>query len=318
MKPLFDDTPQFDPHVVSILNYMLSHLRNNSPKPTSNVYLRNASYVKEIYDGTFIQHGFEYSNQNEYNLDGILEKVRDCKHSWQKTRDIIIASITHFEMAKEKDCMPLNKKYLETVTFGTFFEGYIKFNPNGYLDSNFMKFVNEPKKSFAYFANLSMNKIKSETPEPIKSSAENFSKKWFKIPNVALSFWNNISDFSRWLKKFKSSFPKVYSEFLLACIDGDPFKDLSTYILNSLQNKQGQKPILNAYYFKLSGESGQLEGMFRNWLRDGITNGKFNCLNKLPKSIVEYCSDESFEEKAPSVKKEKKVVNADEFFQIYN
>lgn len=312
MKPLFDDTPMYDPHVVSIVSYMLEHLRNNSPKPTSNVYKKVASFVQEIHEGTFIFHNFKYSNETQYNLEGNLEKVKSCKGSWQTTRQVIIDSISHLKMAESKEYMPFNKRFLEGITFGTYFEGNSRFNPDGSLDSYFMKFVNEPKKSFSYNADLAINKIKSELSENIKISAEAFCKKWLKIKHVQLAFWKEIEDFQRWLNTFKKTYSKIYNEFILGCEDGNPFADLSSYIIKTLQSKEGSRPVINAYYFKLSnGDSGQLEGMFRNWLKDGIKNGKFNSLKYLPKGINEYYTDESFENKN-SKKVEKKIVDAED------
>lgn len=310
-KPLFDDTPKYDPHAVSIITQMLTRLRNNSPKQTSNVYMKNVSFIKEIYDGKWLLHKFSLSNENQYDLIGIDEKLKSCKGSWQMTRKVIMESLDNFELAKRKDFMPFNKKYIENISFSTYFEGNNRFSSDGSLDSYFMKFVNKPKPSYAYLADLSINQIKSKLPENIKNSSESFCKRWLKIKNMQLSFWKDIEDFARWLSLFKKHYPKVYSEFILACKDGNPFSDLSTFIITTLQEKEGLKPVINAYYFRLSGESKQLEGMFRNWLTNGIKSGKFNFLKSLPKSINEYYTDESFEN-VRIIKVEKKVVDAEE------
>ncbi|MBR4396270.1 MAG: hypothetical protein IKS93_00270, partial [Methanobrevibacter sp.] len=92
MTPLFDDGPVYDPHVKSIISYMLIHLRNNNPKPESPVYARNAAFIKELYDGTFLRHNFVYSRINQFDLDRVNEQVKAVKGSWQMVRNIVIGS----------------------------------------------------------------------------------------------------------------------------------------------------------------------------------------------------------------------------------
>ena len=310
-KPLFDDTPSFDPHVVSIINLMLSKLRNNKPKPTSPVYMRNAYFIKELYDGTFLRHLFEYSNEEQYNLENVNLKVAACKGSWQITKRTISESLDHLELAKGKNYMPYNKKFIEAISFANFFEGSMRFNANGAFDSNFMKFINEPKMSYNHHTDIVINKIKSELPENILKYAEPFCNKHFKIKSMQLSFWYNMEDWSRWFKAFRKNYLKTSSEFLLACDDGNMFIDFSNYLMRKLKRKSGETASVNPYYFKLTmGDSTTLSGMFRDWLVDGIGSGKFAILKGLPKSIDSYYTDKSFEHK--KVKIEKSVIDMDE------
>ena len=311
MTPLFDDSPKYDPHVVSIINQMLLHLKNNKPKPESPVYARNARYIQEIHDGLFLTHYFVYSRADQYDLNNINEKVRACKNSWQKTRDIVVTSLEHYELAKNKDRMPYNKKFIEDVSFATFFEGCMKFNSDGCFDSNFMKFINEPKMSYDYNSQIIINKIKDGVMNYIQAPAEEFCKKYFKTKHQQLLFWYEMEDWTRWLRSFHKAFPNVYGEFISSCEDGNPFKDFKRFLIERLKWKEGENPIINVYYFKLTKFHGErLDGMFKEWLRSGIDKNKFNVLKTLPKSIDCYYADESFVR--PVEKIEKKVVDIED------
>ena len=293
--PLFDDdTVVYDKHIVSIINIMLSHLRNNNPKPESAVYARNASFIQELYDGTFIRHNFVYSRINQYDMENVNEKVKAVKGSWQLVRNILVDSLEHYELAKSKDRMPFNKKFLDDITFATFFEGSVRFNPDGCFDSNFMKFVNEPKMSYAYNSDITINKIKEDISPLIINAAESFCKKYFKIKHAQLMFWYEMEDWTRWLRCFRKNYPNIYGEFVSACEDGNPFIDFKNYLLKRLKFREGDNPVINTYYFKLTKyDSGMLDGMFKDWLKSGLGE-KFNALKQLPKSIDSYYTNESF------------------------
>lgn len=311
MEPLFDDTIKYDPHVTSIINQMLLHLRNNNPKPESPVYARNACFIKELYDGTFLRHNFVYSRINQYDMNNVNEQVKAVKGSWGLVRNIVMNSLEHYEMSKDKDRMPFNKKFLEDITFATFFEGSIRFNPDGCFDSNFMKFINEPKMSHDYNSALAIKKIKENVHPMIVDEAESFCKKWFKMKHQQLTFWYEMEDWTRWLRSFRKAFPNIYSEFVSACDDGNPFIDFKKYLLTRLKMREGENPVMNMYYFKLTKFGGNyLDGMFKDWLRYGIDKNKFNALKQLPKSIDRYYTDESFEKVEEKV--EKKIVNIED------
>lgn len=310
MVYLFDVSPKYDPHVVSIINYMLEHLKNNNPKSDSSVYAKNAAYIKELYDGTFLIHPFNFSNENQYNLENAEYHVRRCKGSWGVTRKIIMESLEHLEQAKGKDYMPFNKKFVESITFGNFFEGNMRFSKDGSLDSNFMKFINEPKRSVTYNTSLAIDKIKRDMPKSILEPAEKFAKKYFKMKTMELAFWNNMEDWNRWIKAFKKNWLKLSSEFFLACDDGNMFTDYSNYLIKKLTKRSGEKAVVNAFHFKMTmGDSQVLGGIFRDWISDGIKSGKFAVLSGLPKSIDNYYTDESF---SRTEKVEKVVIDADE------
>ena len=311
-KPLFDDNRiNYDPHVVSIINQMLLHLKNNKPKPESPVYARNAFFIKELFDGTFLRHNFVYSRINQYNMDNVNEKVKAVKGSWGLVRNLVMTSLNNYELAKNKDRMPFNKKFLEEISFANFFEGSIRFNPNGCFDSNFMKFVNEPKMSYAYNSDITINKIKETVHPLLKEEGENFCKKYFKMKHQQLSFWYEMEDWTRWLKCFRKAFPNIYGEFISTCEDGNPFKDFKKFLLKRLKWKEGDNPVINVYYFKLTRyDSDMLDGMFKEWLKNGIDTNKFNSLKQLPKSINNYYTDESFSK--PVEKVEKKVIEVED------
>lgn len=311
MQPLFDDSPKYDKHVVSIINQMLARLKNNHPKSESPVYARNARYIQEIHDGTFLNHNFVYSRSDQYDLNNVNDKVRACKGSWQRTRDIIIAALEHYELAKGKDRMPYNKKFLEDVSFATFFEGCNKFREDGCFDSNFMKFINEPKMSYDYNSAILIDKVKNEVMNLIEVPAEDFCKRYFKMKHQQLSFWYEMEDWTRWLRLFRKTFPNIYTEFISSCADGNPFLDFKKYLIASLRLKEGEKPVMNVYYFKLNRfGSERLDGMFKGWLRHGIDTKQFDVFRQLPRSIDCYYTDDSFVAAQPVV--EKKVVNIEE------
>ncbi len=306
--PLFDDRIHYDPHVVGIINQMLFHLRNNKPKQDSPVYARNASFIQELYNGTFIRHNFVYSRINQFNMENVNDKVKAVKGSWSKVRNLVIDSLEHYELAKSKDRMPFNKKFLDDITFATFFEGSIRFNPNGCFDSNFMKFVNEPKMSHDYNSEFTIKKIKENINALILDEAEKFSKKYFKMKHIQLSFWYEMEDWSRWLRCFRKNYPNIYGEFISSCEDGNPFKDFKKFLLNKLKLREGDNPVMNVYYFKLTKyDSFMLDGMFKEWLKNGIGTNKFNSLKQLPKSIDNYYTDGSFSK--PVEKVMKKVID---------
>ena len=310
-SPLFDEGIKYDPHVTSIINQMLMHLKNNKPKPESPVYARNAAFIKELYDGTFLRHNFVYSRINQYNMENVNERVKSVRGSWGKVRTIVLNSLEHYELAKNKDRMPFNKKFVEDISFANFFEGSVRFNIDGIFDSNFMKFVNEPKMSHDYNSSITISKIKDNVMPLIIDEAESFCKKYFKTIPQKLSFWYEMEDWTRWLRLFHKTFPNVYGEFISSCEDGNPFKDFKKFLIDRLKWKEGENPIINVYYFKLTRFDGdRLDGMFKEWLRSGIDRNKFNILKTLPKSIDCYYTDESFSK--PIEKVEKKVVDIED------
>lgn len=293
--PLFDDGPKYDPHVTAIISQMLMRLKNNNPKPESPVYARNAWFIRELYDGTFLRHNFVYSRISQYNMEHVNDKVKAVKGSWGMVRAIILNALNNYELAKDKDRMPFNKKFLDDISFATFFEGSVRFNNDGCFDSNFMKFVNEPKMSHDYNSNITINKIKENIHPLILESAESFADKHFKVKHQQLLFWYDMEDWTRWLRCFRKAFPNIYGDFISACEDGNPFKDFRTFMMKRLKWKEGDNPVINVYYFRLNGYgSDMLDGMFKDWLRNGIADGKFNALKQLPKSIDSYYTDESF------------------------
>jgi hypothetical protein len=80
-----------------------------------------------------------------------------------------------------------------------------------------------------------------------------------------------------------------------------------------LKQKEGEHPVMNHWYFKLTYNDGtELDGYFKQWLRAGIDKGKFNVLKQLPKSIDKYYTDESFSNSKIKNEKKKEVIELDD------
>ena len=312
MNPLFETGPTIDRHIESIIKLLLSKLSNNNPKKDSKCYLRVVGYIDELYNGTFLKiRRFDNSKDKQFDMTDVFQKVNDCRYDWTKVRQIIIDSLNHLEEAKKPEKLPWNKKYLNDITFSRFFSnGY---NQNGEIDCPFLHFVNPPQTSYAYKSDITINTLKENTSRLIRDDAEKFCKKYFKMKNYQLSFWYDMEDWSRWLRLFRRTFPGVYNEFISACDEGSPFVDFQVYLLVSLKQKEGEHPVMNHWYFKLTyGEGTELDGYFKQWLRSGIDKGKFNSLKQLPKSIDKYYTDESFNNSKIKNEKKKEVVELDE------
>ena len=312
MTPLFESGPVMDKHLESIVDMILGRLKNNNPRKDSKCYLRVASYVNEIYTGMFLKNKkFDTLKDKLFDMTDCFSRVAECRGDWSRVRDIILNSLDHLEQAKSPEKMPWNKTYLNNITFSRFFNnGY---NMNGEIDSPFLHLVNPPKDSYGYRSDITIGKIKENTLPLIRSAAERFCKKYFKMKNYQLSFWYNMEDWTRWLKLFRQTFPGIYGEFISACEDGNPFIDFQKYLMSVLKQKEGEFPIMNHWYFKLTyGEGTELDGFFKQWLRTGIDKGRFNVLKQLPKSIDKYYTDESFMDSKIKVEKKKEVIELED------
>lgn len=312
MPALFDIGPKCDPHETALVKFLLSKLRNNHPKVDSKTYARNAKFIREIYEGKFLLNKTFVTSRKDYNYEGSFEKIRACKGSWQKTKDLIVEVLENIETAKDKTYLPFNKRYIETITFATFFEHFdVKCTEPG-TNSNFLNFVNPPLKCSEYSCNLATEKLKKECPSGLKPLAEEICSTRFKGPTESLRFWRCISDWSEWLSAFKKSFPKTFSEFCLNCKQGSPFVDYWSWLQIKLEQR---KALPQTYNFQLSLiDSDHLGLEFLSWLRQGISSGKFAMLKNLPKPIDFYRFSEHFEaDVSPKPKKAKKeVVDAEE------
>ena len=300
--------------VVSIINIMLSRLKNNKPKQDSKVYAKNAGYILELYDGTFLSHKFN-CDRKDYNYSECFSKIKLCKGSWQAIRNLIVLVLDNIDLAKDKSYMPFNKNFVNSITFGTFFEYFNPSSLNPGINSNFINFINPPKKCYEYTSNITIEKLKSSCISLIRDYAKKLSTLYFaNNKSQELSFWYNMEDFSRWLKLFENTFPTVYSEFIINCKNGNPLEDFNNYLQTTLSFKQGEKVIVQAFCFQLSKiGSKNLEGNFLGWLRKGIESNKFSSLKNLPNSIQNYYTDDSFRKKE-FVRKDKEVIDLDSIF----
>lgn len=312
IEPLFDFEPKLDKRIVSIVSILLSKLKNNNPKQDSKCYLRVANYINELYTGNFIKNKrFDNSKDKLFDMNGVFDKVNGVQGDWMKVRNLINDCLSHLEEAKKPEKMPWNKKFIEDISFARFFNsGY---TVSGEIDCPFLHFVNPPKDSYSYTSDITIEKLKKNTSSIIKSSAEKFCKKYFKMKNYQLSFWYDMEDWTRWLKLFKLTFPTVYGEFLNSCKNGNPFDDFIDYLLFILKQKEGEHPVMNHWYFKLTYNDGtELDGYFKQWLRAGIDKGKFNVLKQLPRSIDSYYTEESFSKSKIKSEKKKVIIDVDE------
>lgn len=311
MQTLFETDSVIDKHIESIINVMLQSLPNNNPKKDSKCYLRTVNFINELYKGTFLRNKkFDNSKDKQFDSEGVFEKINNCMYDWNGVRKLILDSLQHLEESKKPEKMPWNKKYVNSISFARFFNnGY---NQDGVIDCPFLHFVNPPKDSYSYTSDITITKLKENTMSLIRESAEKFCKKYFKMKNYQLSFWYDMEDWTRWFKLLKENLPSVYSEFLICCKNGNPFDDFTEYLLFVLKQKEGDKPVVNHWYFKLTYQNGnELDGYFKQWLRSGIDKGKFAFLRNLPKPINSYYTEESFQKKQTVEKKKKEVVEWD-------
>lgn len=315
MESLFITGPVYDKHVVSIINLMLTRLRNNHPKQDSKCYQNTAVYIQELYDGVFLRHRFDETSFNQFNMQGYQDIIKSCKGDWLKIKQVINKAIDNLELSRSDKYLPLNKKYVENITFATFFEAYSFTSFNGEINCNFIKYINEPKFSYEYFSELRIQKLKSQVSDSIGIPAQIFASKYFKSTRQLSFFWNAMVDWTRWLNQFKKTFPQIYSEFISVCDEGNPFIDFKNFLLRFIEYKQGESGIVEETNFLLSrNNSGELEGSVRSWLNAGMNSSKFSVLKQLPKSITQYYTNESFVKTSQitKLKEEKQVIELED------
>ena len=316
MKPLFSTGPSIDKHIEGIITVMLGKLKNNSPDKDDKCYLNTVSAINDIYTGMFLKNRrFDGSRDNQFNMEGAFEKIASCKGDWTATRNLIVSSLANLEESKKPEKMPWNKKYVNGITFARFFSsGYTE---NGEIDCPFLHFVNPPKDSYAFTTDITIGKLCSNTSGLIRDSAKKVCKKYFKMKNHQLSFWYAMEDWTRWLDIFRKNFSSIYGEFLLSCKGGNPFADFTDYLMETLKRKEGEHPVVNYWYFRLTRPEGtELDGYFKSWLKSGIDSGRFTILRNLPDSVNHYYTNESFENNKPVAQNEKKVVEYDELEEL--
>lgn len=305
MQPLFETGPVYDPHIKSIIKLMLLNLKNNKPKEDSKVYVRTVSYIQELYDGTFLHRSFN-TGRTDYNYQGSFDKIKSCKGSWQNIKNCITDSLTNLNLAKQNEYLPYNKSFLDGISFATFFEQWdITSNST---NCNFLNFQNPPKKKLVKALDSKIQKTKKNVLNLIIQESEKIALKYYQDENDKLQFWCAIENFSRWLRQMKSTFPSIYSEFIVSCKNGNPLTDFRDYVETLLIKKQGQNIVIAPYYFRLSipGQN-KLGGSFLDWLVNGISTGKFSCFKSLPKSIMNYCNDSDFVESTVLAEKKLKI-----------
>lgn len=312
MEPLFEIGPVYDPHVKGIISAMLLKLRNNSPKPGSKIWIKNANFIKEIYEGKYHLRRFNME-RGDYNYDGVFDKIKAVKGNWQEVKNLIMKSVDNSFLSARREYMPFNKRFVESIGFGSYFEFRDMVRGGQGVSSHFLNFINPPKKYLEYASEEAIGKIKKTCSRSIEAVGERICKKRFtSSPDKAL-FWRCLSDFTRWLSNLKSAFPSEYDEFILNCDGGNPLEDFDKYLSTSLSAKTGGNYVVTPFHYLLSHkDSDKLEGNFLNWLRFGMERGKFRSLSRLPKSVDKYYSDESFKSKAAaSVKKDSELETVD-------
>lgn len=300
---LFDLGPVYDPHLKSIMKLLLSRLKNKNPSTDSKVYMKNAAFVQEIYDGKFLHRQFDMTRK-DFDYKDSFEKIRNCKGNWTEVRNVILTSLNNLDLSKKKEYLPFNKDYVNSISFSTFFECFNIKNHSQGMESHFLNYINPPIMLHTYAEKSTIVKLKKECLPSLVPVAEKISSRHFKDSDE-LSFWYNILDMSVWLRNFKNTFPDVYNEFIMNCEKGNPLEDFYKYLVSYLKSKHGDGIIVQSIYFK-KNQIGyhRLGFQFLGWLRNGIERNKFSMLKNLPKSIDNYCDEDSFV--IEKIKKEKK------------
>ena len=308
LTTLFDGAPVYDPHLKSIMSLLMSRLRNNNPKPESKAYARTALFLSEIHEGRFLNKMFDLSRK-DYDYDGVFEKVRACKGSWQAVRNIVLKALDNLELAKDFAYLPYNKKYIEDITLSVFFEQRKKNGLEPGTVSNFLNFVNPPKKKMDFANEQTVEKIKRSGLKIPMDTADRICRNYFKDSSSRLRFWRAMSDWSEWCSAFKGAYPSIFSEFCLSCSMGSPLDDFWIWLQGKLAaKKETPKP----YHFMLSLSDSDMLGLdFLEWLEKGIKSRKFSMLRNLPKVVARYRFPEHFKDSAPSKPKKKEVVDAE-------
>lgn len=308
MNALFDGAPVYDPHLKSVMSFLMSRLRNNNPKPESKAYAKTAGFLLEIYEGRFLNKMFDLSRK-DYNYGGVFEKVRACKGSWQAVRNLVSAALDNLELAKDFSYLPYNKKYIDDITLSVFFEQRKKNGLEPGMVSNFLNFVNPPKKKIDWANDQTAEKLKKSGLMVPMATADRICSAYFKDSSSRLRFWRVMKDWSDWCLAFKSAYPAVFSEFCLACSMGSPLDDFRIWLDGKLAaRKETPKP----YHFMLSLSDSNMLGLdFLEWLEKGMKSGKFSMLRSLSKPMAYYRFPEHFKDSALSKPKKKEVVDAE-------
>ena len=311
METLFAAGPSYDPHLKSVMSLLLSRLRNNNPKPESKAWSRNAGFLMEIYEGRFLSKPFDTSRK-DYDYQGSFDKIRAAKGSWQAVRSLVVQALDNIELAKDFSYMPFNKKFVESITFSTFFEHRERdcFSPG--VHSNFVNFVNPPLKKSDYSNDSRAEKLKASCVSFFGKGAAAVCSEHFSARSDRLRFWEDMAEWKEWLSAFKAAYPEIYSEFAINCAGGSPFEDYWNWLAKKLANS-GRS--VRPYHFQLSAAGSERLGLdFLDWLEGGVRSGKFAALRGLPRPVALYRFPESFGKAAKSAPpKEKEVVDADDF-----
>ena len=310
MEALFSVGRTYPTEIVNIMNAMTSKLRHGKNIEDTKCYEKNVEWVQKIYDGTFLQNQFLFQNESQYNLNGYVDVVRNCKGDWNKVLNVIEQSVNNLEMAKQPQYVPYNKTYLESITFSNFFEIFSR-GKYGEINSPFLYFVNPPKLVSDYCSEYKLTDLKLLCDNKIAVEADKFCNKYFKGGREKRWFWKDIIDFSRWFSCLKENYPNIYSEMLSMCNDSNPFVDFKNYVVNLAKNNQGDNFVLSTFDFKIEN-GGFISGKFRQWLTSGIKSGKFDMLKYLDKPVVQYYSDESFKKSSEVKPNDKQVIDADD------
>lgn len=267
--------------------------------------------MQQIYDGTFVHNSFDLSNPTQYDFTNWIQQVKQCAGDWSKVKQIIINAIDNLQLAKQPQYLPFNKKYLEAVTFSTFFESGKRYNNDGSIDSVFVKFINKPLTFTNYTSEYKITEVRLNCMGIFQKPADKFCNKHFPTGRDKMLFWKDIEDISRWFRLLKSNYPEQYGEFCHNCKEGNPFIDFKDFVVDVAKQKQGENYVISVYDFKIAQDD-VLTGKFRQWLLAGITTKKFETLKYLPNQIIYYYTDQSFEKPKQIKQVEKQVIDGDE------
>lgn len=290
-----EDVIPYEKKIQIIVNGVARKLTNQNKNYSKyKCYSTACEILTSIYDGTFFdKYHFNGHHFKEFNMDGVESVIMDCKGDYQKIRDLVNNSIKHLYMAKEREYMPWNKKYLSNVTFSNFFQNVTH---EGKIESLFYMLVNEPKRMESYFQESGIKKIKKTLDDNKFSGMREVGdriEKRFKDGKSRFMFWSNIEELYWWWRDVKKYLPNVYSELKYEFVNENLLQDYYEWLCENLYKNQGANFVLEPYYFKIGDENnGCLKGWFLSYLN--VLSKKHSCLGELPKNIKFFYKTDSF------------------------
>jgi len=301
---LFESDSYIPSKQVSHIYAKLAELFNFPVKTKCKYYKDSCELIQSIYNGTFLtKYRIDLRRAKDCNVENNNSIILECKGNWNKTRSLILNSYNNLLLIRNEEYLPYGKKFWNELKLSSYFGGQIGM----FYNCPFYCLISEPFTKQEYFNNKTINEIKEHLKQikfnSILATANVIQKEAKFNKRDTYNYWIALKDLTDWWERVKKLSPMIYSSLKSTFQFPNLLADYYEWLKEMLIDWQGGHYILSPWYFK-AGESqdGKLSGQFSKYILSKVKNNQV--LKSLPKSIVFYYDETSFNDKNKMIEKE--------------